>query len=300
MSQNVSAVIVTFNRLTLLKEVIESLQTQDTKLSHIIVVDNNSKSDTQEYLTSLGNQIEYVRLPENIGGAGGFNKGVRYFMEHTTDDFVWLMDDDTVVHPDTLTELLKFADKQDQFGFLSSDVRWTDGRRALMNQPAPMNRLKVIPEDQVEPVQLQNATFVSLLVKREVVKKIGLPITEFFIWGDDIEYTERAGRVAPGYFVPSAKVTHKMAENVGSSLLNDNENRTSRYFYSYRNKRYYAKKRDFYRRNRALLRMWAEYFQIKFSNTERKQEKLDIFKKGFQAGKTFNPIIEFADDLKEK
>lgn len=60
------------------------------------------------------------------------------------------------------------------------------------------------------------------------------------------------------------------------------------------------KKRDFYRRNRALLRMWAEYFQIKFSNTERKQEKLDIFKKGFQAGKTFNPIIEFADDLKEK
>lgn len=200
MSQNVSAVIVTFNRLTLLKEVIESLQTQDTKLSHIIVVDNNSKSDTQEYLTSLGNQIEYVRLPENIGGAGGFNKGVRYFMEHTTDDFVWLMDDDTVVHPDTLTELLKFADKQDQFGFLSSDVRWTDGRRALMNQPAPMNRLKVIPEDQVEPVQLQNATFVSLLVKREVVKKIGLPITEFFIWGDDIEYTERAGRVAPGYF----------------------------------------------------------------------------------------------------
>ena len=50
-------------------------------------------------------------------------KGVRYFMEHTTDDFVWLMDDDTVVHPDTLTELLKFADKQDQFGFLSSDVR---------------------------------------------------------------------------------------------------------------------------------------------------------------------------------
>ena len=105
-----------------------------------------------------------------------------------------------------------------------------------------MNRLKVIPEDQVEPVQLQNATFVSLLVKREVVKKIGLPITEFFIWGDDIEYTERAGRVAPGYFVPSAKVTHKMAENVGSSLLNDNENRTPRYFYSYRNKRYYAKK----------------------------------------------------------
>ena len=160
------------------------------------------------------------------------------------------MDDDTVVHPDTLTELLKFADKQDQFGFLSSDVRWTDGHRALMNQPAPMNRLKVIPEDQVEPVQLQNATFVSLLVKREVVKKIGLPITEFFIWGDDIEYTERAGRVAPGYFVPSAKVTHKMAEMwvVVYLMIMKTEHHVTFILTEIKD---IMQKRDFYRRNRA-------------------------------------------------
>lgn len=298
MTKKVSAVVVTYNRLDMLKEAIESLQNQIVPVSHIIVVDNASENDTKEYLESLGDQIEYVRLEENLGGAGGFNKGVRYFMEQTDDDCVWLMDDDTMVHPDTLQNLLAFADEKKNFGFLASDVRWTDGHRAKMNQPAPMNRLHVIPEDQVEPVQLQNATFVSLLVKRDVVAQIGLPITDFFIWGDDIEYTERAGRVAPGYFVPAAKVTHKMGSNVGSSLLNDGPNRTPRYFYSYRNKGYYVRKRDWYRKNRARLRTLAEYWQIKLSKTERKAEKLAVMKKGMKAGKTFNPVIEFADDKK--
>ncbi|GAP02336.1 glycosyltransferase [Fructobacillus pseudoficulneus] len=300
MTKKVSAVVVTYNRLTLLKEVIESLQKQIEPVSHIIIVDNASENDTKEYLESLGNQIDYVRLGENLGGAGGFNRGIRYFMENTDDDFVWVMDDDTVVHPDTLQNLLKFANVEPNFGFLASDVRWTDGHRAKMNQPAPMNRLKVIPENQVEPIRLQNATFVSLLVRRSVVAQIGLPITDFFIWGDDIEYTERAGRVAPGYFVPSAKVTHKMGSNVGSSLLNDGPERTPRYFYSYRNKGYYIRKRDWYRKNRARLRTLAEYWQIKLSKTDRKSEKLAVMKKGMKAGKIFNPIIEFADTSKKK
>lgn len=296
MNTAVSAVIVTYNRLSLLKEVIKSLQEQTCPLSHIIVVDNASEHDTKEYLESLGNQIDYVRLEENLGGAGGFNRGVRYFMENTKDNCVWLMDDDTVTHPDTLEKLLTFSDHQPDFGFLASDVRWTDGHRAKMNQPAPMNRLHTIPEDQVEPVKLQNATFVSLLMKRSVISEIGLPITDFFIWGDDIEYTERAGRVAPGYFVPAAKVTHKMNANVGSSLLNDGPNRTPRYFYSYRNKGYYIRKRDWYRKNRARLRTLAEYWQIKLSKTDRKAEKLAVMKKGMKAGRHFNPVIEFAKE----
>ncbi|MFZ2967030.1 MAG: glycosyltransferase family 2 protein, partial [Leuconostoc falkenbergense] len=292
MNQKVSAVIVTFNRLTLLKEVIESLKQQETTISHLIVVDNASESDTQSYLESLGSQIEYVRLPNNIGGAGGFNAGIRYFMAHTSDDFVWLMDDDTVPQSDTLSQLLAFSNVKKNFGFLASDVRWTDGHRALMNRPAPMNRLKKVPEDLTEPIQVQNATFVSLLMRRSVVKQIGLPITDFFIWGDDIEYTERAARVALGYFVPSAKVVHKMATNVGSSLLNDVSERTPRYFYSYRNKVYYARKRDSYRKYRAFLSIFLEYLQIKFSRTERKQEKLSTLKRGVSAGKSFNPNIE--------
>ena len=97
-----SAVVVTYNRLQMLKEVIAALQASETKVDHIIIVDNHSDNDTKNYLESLGDAIEYLRLEDNLGGAGGFNRGVRYFMEKTDDDFVWLMDDDTVPYPETL------------------------------------------------------------------------------------------------------------------------------------------------------------------------------------------------------
>lgn len=293
---SVSAVVVTYNRLPFLKEVIQALQNSATIVDHIIIVDNNSNQETFDYLTALGDQIEYVRLDENIGGAGGFNRGVRYFMEHTNDEFVWLMDDDTVPNPTTLTELVTFAKQTPNFGFLASDVRWIDGTRAKMNNPAPKNRLKKIPEDATEPEELMNATFVSLLMKRDIINQIGLPITEFFIWGDDIEFTERAARIAPGYFVPAAKVTHKMAANVGSNIMNDSLDRLPRYFYSYRNKVYYGAKRNFIGHMKSNTRITLEAIRLMFApNVDNRLKRLSVLIKGVKAGIVFRPEIEYVE-----
>ncbi|NLS37564.1 glycosyltransferase [Fructobacillus tropaeoli] len=293
--KKVSAVIVTYNRLDLLKQSIEALLKQDYKLSHIIVVDNNSEKDTQNYLESLGNQIDYLRLPENIGGAGGFNRGIRYFVEETEDDFLWIMDDDTIAHPDSLQAFMEYQQQQPDFSFLASKVLWKDGSLAKMNLMGYMNGRR-IPDSENHVVETRNATFVSLLLARDVIVEIGLPIVDFFIWGDDIEYTERAARIRPGYYVPSSQVTHATKANVGSSLLNDSADRTPRYFYHYRNKMYYARQRKLYRKLRAEVRPWLDYFQILFSNTENKKEKLAIIRKGVKAGLKFNPNVEKVED----
>ena len=217
-------------------------------------------------------------------------------MEHTNDEFVWLMDDDTVPSATTLTELVTFAKQTPNFGFLASDVRWTDGTRAKMNNPAPKNRLKKIPEDATEPEELMNATFVSLLMKRDIINQIGLPITEFFIWGDDIEFTERAARIAPGYFVPAAKVTHKMAANVGSNIMNDSLDRLPRYFYSYRNKVYYGAKRNFIGHMKSNTRITLEAIRLMFApNVDNRLKRLSVLIKGVKAGIVFRPEIEYVE-----
>lgn len=293
----VSAVVVTYNRLPMLKEVIVALQKSETKVDNIIVVDNDSNQDTADYLTSLGNQIRYVRLSENIGGAGGFNKGIRYFMEQTTDDYVWLMDDDTVPTFTALTELLGAAKKvNNQFGFLASDVRWTDNTRAKMNLPFPINRFKKIPLDATELEQLRNATFVSVMFSRTVVDKIGLPVKEFFIWGDDIEYTERAARQLPGYMVPTSRVIHKMAQNVESNVSLDSINRVPRYFYAFRNRMYFSRNRGFIRFLRAHIRISYEALMIFFNGQPKKWLRLKMVITGVVAGWLFRPKVEHASD----
>lgn len=290
----VSAVVVTYNRVEMLKEVISALLSSKARLNHVIVVDNNSDKATQDFLLSMGSSIEYVRLTENLGGAGGFNRGIRYFVEHTEDDAVWLMDDDTVPDESTLSSLIDFADTIGSYGFLASDVRWIDGSRALMNNLTLKNGLGKVPEDATQSVKVANATFVSLLMSRDIIQKIGLPITEFFIWGDDIEYTERAERIAPGYFVPKANVVHKMSKNVGTNIVTDDEERIPRYYFAYRNKMYYGRKRGWIGHLKSNLRIMADAFQILITpNVSRRRERLSSLIRGVIDGRHFNPKIEY-------
>lgn len=292
--KKVSAVIVTYNRLTMLKESVKALQASETQLSHLIIVDNNSEADTREYLESLGNTIDYVRLPENIGGAGGFNAGIRYFYEQTDDDLVWLMDDDTMVHPETLTPMVDYADNHDSFGYLASRVMFSDGTPSVRNVLRENGTLNTtLNHEWDEPVQIENATFVSVMFPRAIVKKIGLPIRDFFIWIDDLEYTERAGREAPGYLIPNSVVTHKMRSNTEDDITNDIESRLPWYFYLYRNRLYTARKRSFGRHWRSNAKIAIDFMRLLFGRSSGKKQRLGVMMKGLRAGRKFNPKIEY-------
>ncbi|WP_250648093.1 hypothetical protein [Desulfobaculum bizertense] len=96
------------------------------------------------------------------------------------------MDDDTVVSPDSLSNLLDAATKlDDNFGFLSSQVQWTDSSLCEMNVQMFKNRklASIIKNKKKELVKCDQASFVSLLIKTETIEHIGLPFKEFFIWG---------------------------------------------------------------------------------------------------------------------
>ena len=80
MNKKIAAIIVTFNRKDLLVECIDNLKKQTIKLSEIIVVNNNSNDGTKEILTTIKG-ITVINLEKNIGGAGGFNIGLRYAYE---------------------------------------------------------------------------------------------------------------------------------------------------------------------------------------------------------------------------
>lgn len=90
-------------------------------------------------------------------------------------------------------------------------------------------------------LKINAASFVSLFMKASVVKEVGLPIKEFFIWADDLEYTKRVSRKYPGYFVYDSQVVHEMKSNEATDIFEADENRLKRYEYLYRNRYYVAK-----------------------------------------------------------
>ena len=236
----IAAVVVTYNRLPLLQKCIEKLEGQ-TKPCDIFVVDNASTDGTAVWLAER--QSENTRLRarntgENLGGAGGFNYGMRWAVEAGY-DYLWLMDDDCLPEPDALEKLLE-ADALlgGDYGWLSSVALWTDGTECRMNrQKLKKSFYEYSPLMKYGLVQAEQATFVSLFLRAETMRRVGLPIKDFFIWGDDIEYTRRIAvrQNRPSFVAGQSQVVHAMKDNNGSSIAADSAERIDRYRYAFRN-----------------------------------------------------------------
>lgn len=292
-----SAVVVTYNRLEILKKNLDAIFNQTVPVNNIIVIDNLSTDGTSEYLQSLGSKIIHVRMTKKGGGAYGFNKGIKYFIEKTTDDFVWIMDDDTIPMVDTLEQLLKAAKSLIKFGFLYSNVRWKDGSFSEPNHPWKDGK-PLQDSDGSQPIHLNEGNFVSLLMKRSIIESIGLPYKEFFIWQDDIEYTQRANGIEPGYWIPMAKVEHKTAINIAPSLLTIDKSRINRYFFDIRNALFTRRAhKGIFSYILLLFIKMAKSFQILFTRTDYKLTKFKVVWSGIIASLKFNPKKEFTRKL---
>ena len=285
------AVVVTYNRCEMLKECLSHLREQ-TVPCEVLVVDNASTDQTQEVLASMKwDGLHILRMETNTGGAGGYNAGMHWVAERNY-DYVWLMDDDTFVHTDSLEKLLEGASLlPNGFGWLSSRVMWTDGT------PCAMNVQRATPYTDIHDfskplVPSQMASFVSLLIPNEIIHRYGFPIAEFFIWSDDWEYTRRISRREPCYVVPASRVTHAMKRNTTVSIANDSPERFPRYRYFYRNDVY------LYRREGIIGWAWLlakdcwHSFKVLKGNSPDKKTALNSIWTGFRDGIRFHPHVE--------
>ena len=228
-AERVCAVVVTYNRSALLRECLDAVLGQ-THPVDVLVIDNASTDETPSVLEEYADRVRVVRATTNTGGAGGFASGLLLAVDSTDADWFWLMDDDTIARPDCVERLLEAGARLPEApAVLASRVEWTDGRRHPMN--AGMLDDRFDPAEQAAAaggIALRAASFVSVLLRRDAVVEHGLPMADYFIWVDDVEYTMRLTRDSVGVLVPSSVAVHKTDYFELSGL-------TPRYYYHVRN-----------------------------------------------------------------
>jgi GT2 family glycosyltransferase len=253
MANTIAAIVVTYNRKDLLIDCLAALRTQNRRVDRIIIVDNASTDGTQDLLLEhdilAAPDVDYIRLRDNEGGAGGFYWGIRYAYEKGA-DWVWLMDDDVEPVPDALEALEAHCDKPN-LGYLCSCVRAQDGHTS-MNMPAvDMNKGgTAYPRWDTHLaeglIRVSSATFVSVLVSRKAIAECKYPLRRFFIWGDDLEYTRRIREACfDAFMVGASRVLHKRAEIGELSLVTEkNQRRIDMFRFLYRNSLWTSAKYD--------------------------------------------------------
>jgi len=196
----IAAVVVTYNRLNLLKECIEAIRNQTHKVDEIIVVNNSSTDGTLEWLNKQNDLT--VITQENSGSAGGQYTGIKTAYEKGY-DWIWCMDDDGLPTYNCLEKLLNcknfspqncynslILDKNTKklsfhIPLLSSYIKILDYYCVLTNEP------EKIKKESIDGFYGWGMFFNSTLLSREIIKDVGLPRKDFFIWGDEVEYFYR-------------------------------------------------------------------------------------------------------------
>lgn len=212
-SETVCAVVVTHNRSAVLRECLQAVTGQTRAPDTILVVDNASTDGTRAIVAAEFPSAEVLVLATNEGSSGGFHEGMKAAAARGF-DWLWVMDDDTIPNADALAILLDSRSRLHGLpapALLASKVLWTDGTLHPMNWPGPrMDDFDGLIEGIERSVMpIRSNTFPSLLVKREMVEKYGPPRKQFFIWSDDIDFTQRILRGEAGYLVPQSVAVHK-------------------------------------------------------------------------------------------
>lgn len=208
----IAAVVVTFNRLPLLKRTLQCLQATPS-LDTIIVVNNGSTDGTEAWLATQPGLT--VIQQENVGGSGGFYTGIRHAYQAGF-DWIWCMDDDVFPRPDCLNRLLQHDAAE--VGILcprrmqNGKVFVNECRKINLSNPfASLHQQKLAAEGIDRPEPIMGMVFEGPLIKREVVEKIGFPNKELFIFYDDTDYSYRAALA--GYrilYVPDALIDKEL------------------------------------------------------------------------------------------
>jgi len=222
----VSIIILNWNGLEDTIECLESLKKITYPNYEVIVVDNASEGDDVKILKEkFGDYIHIIENDKNYGFAEGNNIGMRYALSSSAPTHLMLLNNDTVVAPDFLEELVKVAESEAEIGIVGPKIYYYDfeGRKNVIwfaGGKIEWWRRWVYPHigrNDKDLPQYQNLTTVdwvsgaAMMLKSSIIRELSFLDSQYFFGDEDVDYCLRARK--HGFkivYVSTARVWHKV------------------------------------------------------------------------------------------
>jgi GT2 family glycosyltransferase len=221
----VSCVVLNWNGLQDTRECLDSLKNVTYPALRVIVVDNGSENDEAAVIRDeFGDFAELIEANENRGFAGGANLGIRRALEGDC-DYVLLLNNDTVVDPEFLTELVEGVETMQPgvaaacpttYFYDRRDVIYsTGGRYSLWRGSARQIGREKRESGRERPIAERDyADGVCMLIPRLALERLGMLDEDYFSYWEETDWCARARSTGMRcYHVPKAKIWHKAARS---------------------------------------------------------------------------------------
>ena len=200
-------------------ECLASLKKLDYPNCVIVVVDNGSIDGSASAIRAQFPEVTIIENKENLGYARGFNTGLQYAYKQGADYFL-ILNNDTIVDPPAVSELVKAAQGHEKVGFVTGKVYWHAKPDVLQTVGRYSDPKKLVGRlvgsgetDHGQYNKEREYDFVDdvfLLVKREVYETVGGYDSHFFLYFEETDWCARVRKA--GYsilFTPKARLWHK-------------------------------------------------------------------------------------------
>lgn len=241
---NFGIVIVTYNRLNLLKECLQCVENQILKPKSVVIINNHSTDGTTEYLKKFCTSPIWtvINEKENLGGSGGYYEGIKIIRDDSRADWILLIDDDAMLSSNYLSDIQKAIRKFPSAGVFSGSVM-TDGQIVPVHRRRWKNREEIfvpLSAYRHKYFKYDLSSFCGIVIKKDLILKVGLPEKDFFIWYDDTEYSMRLRENTVFINVCSCYINHKTKVPVQTDEQNTPKN--WKVYYRLRNQIYSLRK----------------------------------------------------------
>ena len=196
----------------------------------IVVVDNASSDGSEKELRARHPTLTLLQSGANLGFAGGNNVGLRYALKHGA-EYVWLLNNDTLVEPDALTQLIAKMQREPELGLCGSTLLYESQRDSVqalggarynrwLGSVQHVGQHETWPQDVDEKEvegQLDYLIGASTFVSRLFLETIGLMQNDYFLYFEELDWAARArGKFRLGYAAKSI-VYHKEGSSIGAT-----------------------------------------------------------------------------------
>jgi len=223
MQKKIYIILLNWNNEEDTIECIESLKKMNYNNYKIIVIDNGSEEKSVQKIEKKYSDLCIIKNRSNLGFAGGNNVGIKYAIDNDV-DYVLLINNDTTVEENFLTELVLVGETDEKKGLLGSKIYFHSEKNRIWSAGGKVNWLKnkgthigldEVDEGQYDKIkEVDYLTGCCLLIKKEVIEKIGVLEEDYFLYYEDTDFSLRAKN--SGYtcvYVPASKIYHKISRS---------------------------------------------------------------------------------------
>lgn len=218
MLPKVAVILLNWNNVLDTLACLESLKNSYYQNYFVIVIDNGSKVNPEEEILSKFSSVKFIRNEKNLGFTGGMNKGIKAALQQGA-DYIWLLNNDTKVFSDTLSKLVGEAETDNKIGLVSPVVEsenytyfgtYLDIPTQTRRNFASTEEFNSAKEGSPQNICLWGT---ALLIKTEVISKVGLLDDAFFAYFEDMDFSLRV--TSAGYknlLCTDAMISHRKCD----------------------------------------------------------------------------------------